>query len=68
MKPTADTPLQDPSRAIVLRPIVGGGALARDVDARLLEAVGLAQALGLEVLTAEAVALRQISPRTLLGA
>ncbi len=68
MKPTADTPIQDPNRAIVLRPLVGSGALARDVEARLLEAAGLAQALGLEVFTAEAVALRQISPRTLLGA
>ncbi len=67
MKPTADTPNQDLNRAIVLRPLIGTVETGRDVEARLLEAVGLAQALGLDVAHAEAVPLRQISARTLLG-
>lgn len=67
MKPTADTPLQDLNRAIVLRPLATAGESIRDGEARLLEAVGLAQALGLDVTHAEAPPLRQISPRTYLG-
>ena len=68
MKPTADTPTQDANRAIVLHPLVGAGHGARDVDARLQEATGLALALGLDVAHAEAAQLRQVSPRTLIGA
>jgi GTP-binding protein HflX len=68
MKPTADAPLMDLNRAIVLRPLVGADAAARDYEARLLEAVGLAQALELEVAFAEAAPLRQISPRAFFGA
>ncbi|UPT61133.1 MAG: GTPase HflX [Hyphomonadaceae bacterium JAD_PAG50586_4] len=67
MKPTADTPLQDFNRAIVLRPLATAGESIRDGEARLLEAVGLAQALGLDVTHAEAPPLRQINPRTYLG-
>ncbi len=67
MKLTADTPSQDLSRAIVLRPLIGTVETARDGEARLLEAVGLAQALGLDVAHAEAAPLRQISARALLG-
>lgn len=67
MKPTADTPLKDFNRAIVLRPLATAGESIRDGEARLLEAVGLAQALGLDVTHAEAPPLRQISPRTYLG-
>jgi len=67
MKPTAETPTQDINRAIVLRPLAGGDVDARDPEARLLEAVGLAQALGLEVAYADAAPLRQISPRSYFG-
>ncbi|MBX3510202.1 MAG: GTPase HflX [Hyphomonadaceae bacterium] len=68
MKPTAETPIKDVNRAIVLRPLVGAELHTRDYEARLLEAVGLAQALELHVAAAEAAPLRQISPRTFFGA
>lgn len=68
MKSTAETPPKDLNRAIVLRPLAGTGDAARDGEARLLEAVGLAQALGLDIAAAEAAALRQVSPRTYFGA
>jgi GTP-binding protein HflX len=67
MKPTAETPLKDLNKAIVLRPLASAQEGARDGEARLLEAVGLAQALGLDVAAAEAAPLRQISPRTYFG-
>jgi len=67
MKPTPETPEQDLNRAIVLRPLASAGDVVRDGEARLLEAVGLAQALGLDVAGAEASPLRQISPRTYFG-
>ncbi len=67
MKPTAETPIQDLNRAIVLRPLADAADAALEGEARLLEAVGLAQALGLEVASAEAAPLRQISPRTYFG-
>ncbi|MBY0564539.1 MAG: GTPase HflX [Hyphomonadaceae bacterium] len=68
MKPTADAPILRMNRAIVLRPMASAQDSARDGEARLLEAVGLAQALELDVASAEAAPLRQISPRTYLGA
>jgi len=67
MKPTAETPTQDLNRAIVLRPLLSVEGDARDPEARLLEAVGLAQALGLEIAYADAAPLRQISPRSYFG-
>jgi GTP-binding protein HflX len=67
MKPTADAPPKDLNRAIVLRPLASAEESVRDGEARLLEAVGLAQALGLDVANAEAAPLRQISPRTYFG-
>lgn len=67
MKPTADTPLKDLNTAIVLRPLASAAEGVRDGEARLLEAVGLAQALGLQIAAAEAAPLRQISPRTYFG-
>jgi GTP-binding protein HflX len=68
MKPTpSDTPPKDINRAIVLRPLASAVESVRDGEARLLEAVGLAQALGLDVAAAEAAPLRQISPRTYFG-
>jgi GTP-binding protein HflX len=67
MKQTPETPPKDINRAIVLRPLVSAEESARDGEARLLEAVGLAQALGLDVAAAEAAPVRQISPRTFFG-
>ncbi len=67
MKSTADTPLKDLNKAIVLRPLASAAESVRDGEARLLEAVGLAQALGLDVAGAEAAPLRQINPRTYFG-
>jgi len=67
MKPTAETPTKDFNRAIVLRPLSSAGESVRDGEARLLEAVGLAQALGLDIASAEAAPLRAISPRTYFG-
>ena len=67
MKPTAETPIKVFDRAIVLRPLSSADESVRDGEARLLEAVGLAQALGLDVVSAEAAPLRQISPRTYFG-
>jgi len=68
MKPTPpETPETDLNRAIVLRPLASADESVRDGEARLLEAVGLAQALGLDVASAEAAPLRQISPRTYFG-
>ena len=54
MKPTAETPTKDINRAIVLRPLSSTEADVRDPEARLLEAVGLAHALGLDVAYADA--------------
>src|SRR5262245_62249618 len=67
MTSTADTPLKDLNKAIVLRPLASAEEGVRDGEARLLEAVGLAQALGLDVAAAEAAPVRQISPRTYFG-
>jgi len=68
MKPTPpETPPKDLNRAIVLRPLASAEESVRDGEARLLEAVGLAQALGLEIAAAGAAPLRQISPRTYFG-
>ena len=67
MKSTADTPLKDLNKAIVLRPLASAEESVRDGEARLLEAVGLAQALGLDVVGAEAAPLRQINPRSYFG-
>ena len=67
MTSTADTPLKDLNKAIVLRPLASAAESVRDGEARLLEAVGLAQALGLDVAGAEAAPLRQINPRTYFG-
>ena len=67
MKPTPEAPPKDLNRTIVLRPMAGAVETACDGEARLLEAVGLAQALGLDVAAAEAAPLRQINARTFLG-
>lgn len=67
MKPTADKPTQPLTKAIILRPMASAEESIREGESRLLEAVGLAQALELDVASAEAAPLRQISPRTYFG-
>ena len=61
-----------PMRAWVLHPgpVRGTGAHrgGRDSGARLEEAVGLARAIGLDVVHAEVVAVARVHPRTYLGA
>jgi GTP-binding protein HflX len=58
-------------RALVLHPVLappaGGDAAARDPEARLAEAVGLARAVGLVVAHAQTVAAKNPRPATLLG-
>jgi GTP-binding protein HflX len=57
------------NRAIVLHPDVRnrGKPVIRDADACLAEAVGLAQAIDLDVLHADVLPLRQVRAGTLLG-
>ncbi|MGF1561997.1 MAG: GTPase HflX [Geminicoccaceae bacterium] len=55
-------------RALVIHPVVYSSAgNKRSAEARLEEIVGLAKAIALDVVYAEAVTLRQPSPATLLG-
>ena len=75
----SDEPLQDtdrapgdaggrPQRALVLHPRPGGhGRVARSDEGRLAEAVGLSQAIDLDVVDAAVVPLRRPSPATLIG-
>ena len=56
--------------AAVLSPYVPGprnGSEARDSDAKLEEAVGLARAIELDIRLAQSVPLRRVTPATLLG-
>ncbi len=57
-------------RCFVIHPeLRSGGALrARSAEARLVEAVGLAEAIGLDVIHREVVPIAQPRPATLLGA
>jgi len=59
-----DAPVQ---RALVIHPVRTGETAARDPEARLEEAVGLALALDLEVVEAFVVSLRGRTPATLFG-
>ena len=54
-------------RALVIHPVRPGGAFARDSEARLEEAVGLALALDIEVAERLIVPLRKAVPATLFG-
>ncbi|MFT5540261.1 MAG: GTP-binding protein HflX [Alphaproteobacteria bacterium] len=54
-------------RAGVIAPLIRGQSLARTADSRLAEAVGLAEAIGLEVCLAEALALNKPRPAALIG-
>lgn len=57
------------TRALVVGPYLtrGAAALARDPQARLAEAIGLAQAIDLEIADDIAVALNEVRPATYLG-
>jgi GTPase len=48
-------------------PDLGGGGSMRDPDAKLAEAVGLAQAIALDVVHGEVVRVRKAQPATLFG-
>ncbi|MBI1250085.1 MAG: GTPase HflX [Alphaproteobacteria bacterium] len=63
----ADSSASLRQRALVLLPLTEAGA-ARSADLRLAEAAGLAEALDLEVVRADAVALRRITPAQYFGA
>jgi len=54
-------------RALVLRPVIANGGVVGDPEARLHEAVGLAQAIYLDVVHSETVRLGRIRPSTFLG-
>lgn len=54
-------------RALVLYPVVADGVRARDPELRLEEAVGLAQAIELDVVHAETVRTKKVRPSTFLG-
>ena len=57
-----------PTRAIVLLPVVrGDGEEAREPEGRLAEAVGLADAIALDVVEARVVPVRTPRPATLFG-
>ena len=58
---------QAQQRALVLHPVAARATALRAPQARLDEAVGLAQALDLEVVEAVIVTLRSTTPATLLG-
>ena len=54
-------------RALVLHPAIASGVRARDPELRLEEAVGLAEAIELDVVHAEAVRTKKVRPSTFLG-
>jgi len=54
-------------RALVLHPVVLNGVEPRDPELRLEEAVGLAQAIDLDVVHAESVRTAKVRPSTFLG-
>ncbi len=78
MIPTGDARSDEPSRrrpegraqrALVVHPYrKGGRGDGRSPEARLDEAVGLARAIGLEVVRADVVGLGRMRPATLIGA
>ncbi|MBM3551998.1 MAG: GTPase HflX [Alphaproteobacteria bacterium] len=65
-----ETPNGGAARVLVIGPYLaarGGAARARDPAARLAEAVGLAQAIDLDVVGELAIALGEVRPATYLG-
>ena len=67
MQENHDHALVRTGRALVLHPVVANGGVARDPVARLHEAVGLAEAINLDVVHSETVRLGRIRPSTFLG-
>jgi GTP-binding protein HflX len=63
------TPNGAGARALVIGPYVtqGGAARARDTAARLMEAVGLAEAIDLDVVGQIPISLNEVRPATYLG-
>ena len=63
------TPNGAGARALVIGPYVtqGGAARARDTAARLMEAVGLAEAIDLDVVGQLPISLNEVRPATYLG-
>ncbi|MBI5011386.1 MAG: GTPase HflX, partial [Methylocystis sp.] len=63
------TPNGAGARALVIGPYVtqGGAALSRDTAARLMEAVGLAEAIDLDVVGQIPISLNVVRPATYLG-
>jgi GTPase len=72
MAPEAQRPEGRPVAAAVVCPILsdqrGNGVAERDAAARIDEAVGLAEAIALDVQLRESVVVRRPAPSTLLGA
>ena len=56
-----------PSRAMVVHPASRSSNAGRHPDARLAEAIGLAQAIDLQVITAEIVPVSKLRSATLIG-
>ncbi len=54
-------------RVLVLHPVLANGAAGRSTEARLEEAVGLARAIGLDVVHAEPVRVVRVRPSSLFG-
>lgn len=67
MRETYDHEAVHTGRALVLHPVVANGGAARDSRARLKEAVGLAEAIDLDVVCSEIVRTGRIRPSTFLG-
>lgn len=61
------SPQSAPDRALVVHPAFKGGEFNRAPEARLAEAVGLAGAIELDIVAAEAVNVAKLRPATLLG-
>ena len=54
-------------RAVLAVPVIGGHPHSRDAEARIEEAAGLAEAIGIDVVEARAFNVRQMKPATLFG-
>lgn len=67
-KTPPNKPTLDPAkRVVVVRPILPGVTQARRIEAALVEACGLAEAIGLVVVAAHAVRVTKVSAGQLLG-
>ncbi len=64
---TTDHLTDSTGRALVLHPVVAAASVRRDPQACLAEAVGLAEAIDLDVVHAETIRLTAIRPSTFIG-